>query len=61
MHLSWAGSAAAGAVPGSLGPGSVTGPGLALTALCVVLASQPCLGAVGAVRRRVKEWPAGSA
>jgi hypothetical protein len=23
--------------------------------------AQPCLGAVGAVRRRVKEWPAGSA
>ncbi|GAA2767923.1 hypothetical protein GCM10010103_69650 [Streptomyces paradoxus] len=23
--------------------------------------AQPCLGAVGAVRRKVKEWPAGSA
>ncbi|MFJ8048503.1 hypothetical protein [Streptomyces luteogriseus] len=38
MHLYWAGSAAAGALLGSLVPDSVTGLDFALTALFVVLA-----------------------
>ncbi|MER5832276.1 AzlD domain-containing protein [Streptomyces sp. NPDC002130] len=52
MHLFWAGSAAAGALLGSLVPGGVTGLDFALTALFVVLA----LGAVGDLRGDLPTW-----